>query len=82
MTKEVLAKLDLWAVNNNWNLPHPLDNERFWDFVIEAFKRGDLAIPEDDFYGALVNYCSDEDTLTESYIKYENGIALLKQYAK
>lgn len=82
MTKTVLEKLELWASNNNWSLSHPLDSERFWDFVIEAFRNGDLAIPEDDFYGTIVKHCSDEDALTESYIRYENGIALLKQYAK
>lgn len=82
MTDTVLQKLDLWASSNNWNLPHPLDDERFWDFVIEAYKSGDTAIPEDDFYEAIAKYYSDEDALTESYIKYENGIALLKQYAQ
>lgn len=78
-TKEKLVK---WAESNNWSLSHPLDDERFWDFVIEAYKNGDVAIPEAEFYGLVSGYYNDEDTLTDFYIKYENGIELLKQYDK
>lgn len=82
MKKNVSAKLELWASNNNWMLSHPLDNERFWDFVIEAFKNEEHEITEDDFYGKLVSYCSDEDVLTKSYVRYQNGIELLKRFNK
>lgn len=82
MKKSVQDKLEAWASNNNWSVSHPLDDERFWDFVIEAYKNADVGIPEDDFYGAIVKYCTDEDTLTDYYIKYQNGITLLKRYGK
>ncbi len=82
MKKNVLEKLNAGASSNNCGVSHPLDDERFYDFVIEAFKGGDTAIPEQDFYEAVSKYYSDEDALTESYIKYENGIELLRQYAK
>ncbi|HEY4515097.1 MAG TPA: hypothetical protein VJJ22_02970 [Candidatus Paceibacterota bacterium] len=82
MKTSVLEKLDLWASNNNWGVSHPSDDERFWSFVIEAFKSGDTSIPEDDFYGAIVKYYADEDILTKYYTKFENGIELLRQFVK
>lgn len=82
MKENVLEKLEVWASNNNWNASHPSDEERFRAFVIEAYNSGDISIPEDDFYGALVKYYSDEDTLTEYYGSYQEGIELLQQYAK
>ncbi len=74
MKTNVSQKLEIWASNNNWSVSHPLDDERFWDFVIEAYKSEDTSIPEDDFYGIISKYYSDEDTLTEYYIKYQNSI--------
>ena len=82
MKKNVKEKLNTWASHNNWLLSNPVDGERFWNFVIEAFNGGDLAISEGDFYGVLVKYCNDEDILTEMYTKYKNGIALLQQSTK
>lgn len=82
MKTNVSQKLEIWASNNNWSVSHPLDDERFWDFVIEAYKSEDTSIPEDDFYGIISKYYSDEDTLTEYYIKYQNSIELLTQFTK
>lgn len=82
MKTNVSEKLEIWASNNNWSVSHPLDDERFWDFVIEAFRSDDTSITEDDFYGIISKHYSDEDTLTEYYIKYQNGIELLTQFTK
>ncbi len=82
MNPSTKEKLELWANNNNWSLPHPLDKERFWGFVIEAYRNGDDEIPEDEFYAFLSNFYNDEDTLTNYYIKYEDGIDLLHSYDK
>ncbi len=82
MKTNVLEKLEAWASNNNWSVSHPLDDECFWEFVIEAYKNGDTSIHEDDFYGAIFKYYTDEDALTKYYTKYEDGITLLKQYSK
>ena len=82
MNKNVREKLELWASNNNWSSNHPLDDERFWNFVIEAFHSGEHKITEDDFYSVLMPHCKDEDILTENYIRYEDGIELLSQFTK
>ena len=80
MNKNVSEKLKVWASNNNWKSSRPVNDECFWDFVIEAFKNGDYFISEEDFYGILVKYHNDEDVLTDLYFKYKNGIELLKQF--
>jgi len=82
MKDNIRKKLELWASNNNWALSHPLDDERFWDFVIEVFNSSERQITEDDFYSVLIPYCEDEDILTENYIRYENGIEVLNQFTK
>jgi len=76
-TKE---KLRIWAENNNWSNSHPLDEERFWDFVIEAYRNGDKEILENEFYSFLLSFYEDEDTLTEYYLKYKDGIELLSRH--
>lgn len=80
MNQSTKQKLKEWAESNNWSVSHPLDDERFWDFVIEAYKNGDKAISETEFYELVATYYQDEDTLTDFYIKYENGIKLLDRY--
>ncbi|MDP2749835.1 MAG: hypothetical protein Q8O89_03310 [Nanoarchaeota archaeon] len=82
MKKSVSKKLKLWAINNNWVSSSPSDDDRFEEFVIEAFNNEDYDITEDDFYSQLISYCSDEDILTDSYIKYKNSIEILKRFAK
>ena len=82
MNPSTKEKLQIWASNNNWSASHPLDMERFWDFVTEAYRNGDNQISEDEFYSFLSTFYSDEDTLTDYYIKYENGIELLRSYRK
>jgi len=82
MNTSTKEKLQLWAQNNNWSTSHPLDTERFWDFVSEAYRNQDTQISEDEFYSFLSSFCNDEDTLTNYYIKYEDGIELLRCYNK
>ena len=82
MNSKTKDKLHAWAVSNNWSSRHPSDMERFWDFVIEAYKNGDVAIKGEEFYGFLSSFYQDEDTLIDFYIKYENGIELLREYSQ
>lgn len=82
MTNATKEKLKVWAENNNWSSYHPSDTERFWDFVITAYDNKDNGISEDEFYGFLSSYSTDEDILTSYYIKYEDGIELLRCYNK
>lgn len=82
MINNTKEKLQLWAEDNNWSAAHPLDMERFWDFVIEAYRNNDHSITEEEFYTIVSSFYNDEDVLTDFYIKYENGIELLRRYNK
>jgi hypothetical protein len=82
MNQRTKEKLEKWARNKNWSLSHPLDNVRYNDFIIEAYKNGDTEISETEFYELISTYYNDENTLTNFYSKYENGIELLSNYEK
>lgn len=83
MKNEIEQKLKTFAENNNWQMPHPLDMDRFYEFVIEAYNDGGAEITRDEFL-EVVNpiYKLSEDELDKWLIKYENGIELLKIYNK
>ena len=49
MKQKIQQKLELFAKLNNWQMPHPLDMERFYEFVIEAYRNGDMEISKDKF---------------------------------
>ncbi|MFA6145888.1 MAG: hypothetical protein WC697_00970 [Patescibacteria group bacterium] len=83
MRKETQQKLELFAQNNNWQMPSPLDMERFYEFIIEAYNNRDTEITRDKFL-EVVNpfYKINEDELDKWIIRFENGIELLKVYNK
>lgn len=79
MQQSTQQKLEQFAKLNNWQMPHPLDIERFCEFIIEAHNNGDTKITKDKFL-AVVNpfYKMDEDELDKWIRRFENGIELLK----
>jgi len=83
MEKITQYKLELFAKLNNWQMPHPLDMERFYEFIIEAYKNGDTEISRDKFL-EIVNpfYKMNENEMDKWIIKFENGIELLRVYKK
>jgi hypothetical protein len=79
MKDNTKKKLNSFVKHNNWQMPHPLDMERFYSFIIEAYKNGDTQITADDFSEIIKPVCNiNEEELHEWLIKYENGIELLK----
>ncbi|MEK7070047.1 MAG: hypothetical protein AAB962_03250 [Patescibacteria group bacterium] len=83
MQNSTKQKLELFAAENNWRSPHPLDMERFYEFIIEAYNNGDTEISRDIFL-EIINqfYKTSDDELVKWLIKFENGIGLLKVYNK
>ena len=79
MQQATRQKLELFTKLNNWQMPHPLDIERFCDFIVEAYNNGDTEIARDKFL-EVVNpfYKMDEDELDKWTKRFENGIELLK----
>lgn len=83
MQDNTRQKLRLFTENNNWDLTHPSDMERFYEFIIEAYKNNDLEISRDEFL-EVINpiYRMTEDELEKWKSRFENGIGLLKVYNK
>ena len=83
MQNSAKQKLKLFAAENNWRSPHPLDMERFYEFIIEAYNNGDTEISRDIFLETINPfYKMNDDELVKWLIKFENGIGLLKVYNK
>lgn len=83
MQDNTRQKLKVFAENNNWDLTHPSDMERFYEFIIEAYKNRDMEISRDEFLEVINHiYEMNEDELGKLIIKFENGIGLLKVYNK
>ena len=81
MNDNTKKKLKLFAHNNNWTTSHPLDMERFYQFIIEAYRTGDINIARDEFLEVIEPiHKMDDEELSEWMIKYEQGIELLKVY--
>jgi hypothetical protein len=76
-SREALKKFGALA---NWGDMHPLDMERFWDFVIVAFKNGDQHILFEEFEAVISEYSRREDITRSMFAKYEDGIELLQKF--
>lgn len=82
MHNSTKRRLEVFSSNNNWQMPHPLDMKRFYEFIIEAYNNGDTKILRENF-SEIVESSSHkigEDELDEWIILFENGIELLKVY--
>jgi mRNA-degrading endonuclease toxin of MazEF toxin-antitoxin module len=78
----VVSKLKIFsmAANKSTGSAHPLDKRRWFDFIIESFRRDEI-IPNDYLYRWLVEIEGWEDEkATDLVIDYENSIELLKYY--
>lgn len=83
MKKETQQKLKFFAQENNWGGANPLDLERFYEFIIEAYKNSDTEISRDNFFEVINHfYKINEDNLDKWVTKFEDGIGLLKVYNK
>jgi len=82
MNEETKIKLEAFAHLNNWSLPHPLDMERFWEFVIEAHNNDDV-INREIFCSTIRRfYQLSEQEADKWFFRYEDGIELLHVYTK
>ena len=78
MNNKTREKLADFAGLDTWSSFHPLDMQRFNDFIIEAYKNGDLGISQEDFLAAFSNK-NLEEVAIKFYGKYQDGIELLKR---
>ncbi len=78
MKNSTKQRFDAFALSCNWTVPHPLDMERFWRFVIEAYKNDEKSLSEEEFSQLVPTRKFDQEELDEWLVRFEQGIALLE----
>ena len=71
-----------FASSCNWTVPHPLDMEKFWRFVIEAYKNGERSLSEEEFSQLVPTREFDQEELDTWIINFDHGIDLLEVLEK
>lgn len=81
MNEKISQSLRNFANNANFSLLHPLDWDRFYDFIITSFNEN-VKISEDDFEEIIKEKVPKiaEEWINDKYILYEHGIELLKKH--
>jgi hypothetical protein len=69
------------AANKSTGSSHPLDEERWFDFIISVHQTGRI-LPVDILGRWLEENDWGEDEISDLQIEYEKALALLKQYDK
>ena len=83
MQNNTRQKLESFMKLDSWQSKNPEDMERFYEFIIEAYKNGDKGISRDEFLEVVNPSYKMNVHETEEWIgRYENGIELLKVYNK
>ncbi len=80
MKESTRAALRSFSQISTWHTTHWADDERFMDFIIEAYRNNDFSIDTDSFreeFGEIGKHL--EEKFFELYIQYEQGIALLRR---
>lgn len=86
--------LEVFATHMHWGaLGHPDDTERFWDFVISAYRNGDEHISLDEFLNVIDGSTKKGEVprdvkfmkkrvnfLVLLFGKYEEGIRILRKF--
>lgn len=96
MSPETKKLLEHFAANANWGaLGNPIDMERFWEFVISAYRHGEHDISLNEFIQLVgpqskskedvsgKKFSNKQRDLTARVMmfnKYEDGIKLLSQF--
>lgn len=90
-TKKLLLK---FCDHANWSVPgNPSDTERFWDFVISAYRKGEHNISLDEFLDVIGSQTKNKEGTRDMktkkrelaskmfmFSKYEDGIKLLCKF--
>lgn len=79
MKQATKQKLQYWVENGNFS-GHPRDTERFFDFIVEAYRNGDTSISLDEFSEVVGDRLKDGKIKAGFYTRYDEGVELLKFY--
>jgi len=81
MNEEIKQSLEQYLHNANFSLNHPSDMERFYEFIIISYQKGEK-IDMDVFKAMVKEKVSgiDDEWVRNKYSLYEDGIELLQKY--
>jgi hypothetical protein len=82
MKQETRVALEKFFSMSNWPSEHPNDMDRFFDFIVTAFKNGDQVISQADMEEIagkqLMEYQLEALGVYES--RFKDGISILNKY--
>ncbi|MFA6026532.1 MAG: hypothetical protein WC727_08860 [Ignavibacteriaceae bacterium] len=81
MNEEIKQSLEQYLHNANFDLTHPSDMERFYEFIITSYQKGEKV--DMDIFERMVKEKApsiDDEWLKKKFSLYENGIELLTKY--
>lgn len=77
-TREVLKH---FTNIDTWHTGHPNDADRFYDFIVTAYRNGDFEVSVEEFEDSFPNINAHlQEYVDKLYIEYETGIAILRKY--
>ena len=78
---ETLEKFfEKWASSANWQITHPLDENRFMDFIIQTAETREQPLEFEKFKDLCLPYHKDEDRILHYFTRYEFSVDLLKRF--
>lgn len=94
MSRETKKLLEKFSDRANWGTPgNPNDMERFWNFVIFAYRKGENDISFDEFLDVVGSQTKNKEGAQDmktkkrelafkmfAWSKYEDGIKLLRTF--
>ncbi len=80
MNDTVKKAFESWASNVNWQSSHPLDENKFMDFIISTVVSGDKVVDSSSFKELCLPYYKNEDRIREHFIRYEFGVDILTRF--
>ncbi len=85
MQKETEEKFRDFISRETWYTANQTDRDKFYQFIVEAYKNGDTDVSFDEFFRFIKEIQKNGDNFEEQardhYSKYETGIEILKIYS-
>ncbi|MEJ0002284.1 MAG: hypothetical protein WDN09_03915 [bacterium] len=82
MNDTIKEKIKNWAGLKNWGTPHPLDDNRFFDVIIESYNNK-THVSLEEFTNVLkesLDFKLDQEVIEKHYINYELCLELLNYF--
>lgn len=80
MNETTRTALRKFSQVGTWHTIHWADDERFMDFIIAAYRNNDFSISTDEFRAEFEEIGEhQEERLSDLYVQYEQGAALLRR---